>query len=132
MKINREINKIIIHCSDSDYLTHDNIEVIRSWHKARMFSDVGYHYFIDKAGILHKGRDLSTIGAHCAGHNKDSIGICFSGKNHFSAQQMMTGQLLLDVLLGMFNLKARDVFPHNHFNHGKTCPNFDVSLLFRQ
>lgn len=28
----RNINKIIIHCSDTDNPKHNNIEVIRGWH----------------------------------------------------------------------------------------------------
>lgn len=74
----RKINKVILHCSDSDYANHDDIKVIKEWHLARKFNDVGYHYFIRKDGLIQKGRDITIIGAHCKGQNKSSIGICLS------------------------------------------------------
>src|SRR5678809_728655 len=71
----RKINKIIVHCSDSDVKGHDDISIIRGWHvNERNFNDVGYHYFIKWNGTIQTGRALDIVGAHCYGHNKDSIG----------------------------------------------------------
>ena len=37
------------------------------------------HFGIAVNGTIEKGRDLSRAGAHCAGHNANSIGVCYIG-----------------------------------------------------
>lgn len=72
----REVQKHIIHCSDS---TFGDVAEIRRWHIARGFNDVGYHFVIRRDGEVEMGRTLETIGAHCKGHNTNSIGTCLVG-----------------------------------------------------
>ena len=86
----RKINKIIVHCSDSDIESHNDISVVEDWHKERGFKTVGYHYFIKNDGSIQLGRPLEEIGAHCLNHNSDSIGICLAGRKNFSWQQFFT------------------------------------------
>lgn len=120
----RKIDKLILHCSDSDIGAHDNIETITKWHKARKFRTVGYHYFIRKDGNIKKGRDIEQIGAHCKGENKGSIGICLSGRHKFTEYQFMSLQKLIKAL----DIRLKDSFtihPHNEFSD-KSCPNFSV------
>lgn len=126
----RKINKIIVHCSDSDYSHHDDISVIRDWHvKERGWRDVGYHFFIKKDGTVQKGRDLSEVGAHVKGQNNDSIGICLSGRHDFTSSQFTSLKSLLFDLIRMFNLKTSDVYGHRDFDRNKTCPNFNINLI---
>ena len=75
----REITEIIIHCSATVEGKHFTVEDIDRWHKARGWQGIGYHYVIYLDGSIHRGRDLNKIGAHCTGHNKNSIGICYIG-----------------------------------------------------
>ena len=76
----REINKIIVHCSATRENENFDVAEIRKWHvEGRGWSDIGYHFYIDLYGEIHKGRDISKIGAHCKGHNRNSIGICYCG-----------------------------------------------------
>lgn len=125
----REINKIIIHCSDSDYGHHDNIEVIRYWHKKRGWKDVGYHYVILKSGEIKVGRPLHMQGAHCKGQNRNSIGICLTGKNTFSSEQFIALGIICKELCDQFGLEYTDIYPHNYYDNGKTCPNFTMNLF---
>lgn len=126
----RKINKIIIHCSDSDVKQHDDISVIYGWHvNERGFNDVGYHFFIKWDGTIQKGRDLSAIGAHCKGQNSDSIGICLHGRHKFTTKQFYELKALLYELMSQFKLTTKDIYPHNHFDKGKTCPNFDINTI---
>lgn len=127
------IKKIIIHCSDSDNPAHDDISVIRKWHiEERGFIDVGYHYFITKNGEIQKGRELWQVGAHCKGHNEDSIGICLSGKLKFERCQFKSCVFLIRDLDDILKIRRGNkyyreyVFPHNYFDKNKTCPNFDL------
>lgn len=121
----RNIKKIIIHCSASDNKNHDSIAVIRRWHKAKGYKDVGYHYFINKLGRIEQGRPLEQIGAHVRGHNRDSIGICLSGLNHFTDKQRESLKKLLKTIKKLTS-KNLPVYPHNKFTKKKTCPNFDI------
>lgn len=124
----RTINWVILHCSDSDIPAHDNIETIRKWHMdERNFSDVGYHYFVQKNGVVIKGRDEDKIGAHVKGHNKDSIGICLSGKEEFTDAQFRSLEILLIDICGRHDLKKMDILGHSDLDDNKTCPNFALS-----
>ncbi|MDD7726846.1 MAG: N-acetylmuramoyl-L-alanine amidase, partial [Bacteroidales bacterium] len=75
----RKINEIIIHCSDTPAGEDFSAADIDRWHKERGWSCIGYHYVVRLDGTIEKGRDLSRAGAHCAGHNANSIGVCYIG-----------------------------------------------------
>lgn len=75
----RTINQIVIHCSATEQWRDVSVEEIRQWHLRRGFSDVGYHFVIDLNGKVHTGRHVSIQGAHAAGYNANSIGICYVG-----------------------------------------------------
>ena len=127
-----DIKQIIVHCSDSDVLGHDNVDTIRDWHLKRGFEDIGYHYVILKRPHLdgkhvRKGRDVFLVGAHCQGHNEDSIGICLTGRYKFSTDQFTSLVNLLDGLCTVFNID--NIHGHSYFNRNKTCPNFDHSPM---
>lgn len=120
----RAIKKLIVHCSDSDHLSHDNKETIYQWHVTeRGWSDIGYHYIILKNGTIEKCRPVHRSGAHCKGHNKDSIGICLTGKVDFSHAQYVALQQLVNNLKWLFG--GIPVYGHRDFSD-KTCPNFNV------
>jgi N-acetylmuramoyl-L-alanine amidase len=126
-----KIDMIIIHCSSSDKPEHDNVEEIRRWHKERGWTDIGYHYFIDKKGKVSDGRGLHKVGAHCAGHNMTSIGICLSGRFEFYDAQFRSALFLINDLLKRFKIKRSHVYPHNYFDASKTCPNFEIDQIWR-
>jgi len=114
----RTIDKIILHCTDSD-VDHDINEIAR-WHRMRGFKDVGYHFLIRRHGIQF-GRPIDQIGAHCKGQNSNSLGICLTGKNEFDqAQFEMTARLISSFFPGLA------IYPHNYFNKNKRCPGFDI------
>lgn len=123
----RDINLIIVHCSDSDHLHHDNYESIRKWHvDENGWSDVGYHFLILKSGEVIRCRPLEKKGSHCKGFNKNSIGICLTGKNEFSDAQFKSLKKLTKKLKEEYELNEYDILGHRDFNKNKTCPNFEV------
>lgn len=132
----RKIDLIVLHCSDSDNPNHDNIETIRKWHTERGFigpdgiegteDDIGYHFVITKDGKIHDGRAITEIGAHVKGHNKNSIGICLTGRHEFSKAQFASALRLVNSLFRELGLDWRAVKPHNELDKGKTCPNYKV------
>lgn len=138
----RKINKIIIHCSASEF---GNAQRIREWHLERGWSDIGYHYVINNGkvfkddkinqrvqdGFIEKGRDDSTVGAHTQGQNSNSIGICLIGNKDFTKEQFDSLDTLLKSLLKVYNLTKNDVYGHYNFS-SKTCPNFDVQEFMKR
>lgn len=127
--MSRKIHWVIVHCSDSDIPAHDNVETIREWHHERGFSDIGYHYFIDKSGAVYPGRSEDAIGAHVKGHNSGSLGICLSGRREFTADQFGALELLCLDITQRHELDKKDILGHCDLDGGKTCPNFDLHKL---
>lgn len=135
----RKVNWVIIHQSASNVKSHDNIETVRQWHLDRNFSDIGYHYFINKNGEVFKGRDEEKAGAHVkvAGsnksHNKDSIGICLSGKGdkehpetHPTIFQKKSLEILLIDICSRYELQKIDILGHSDLEPTE-CPGFELS-----
>lgn len=123
----REIKKIILHCSASDRVDQ-TAAMMDLWHKARGFlspsgKHIGYHYFIRKDGMLEGGRGVDEVGAHCAGHNGDSIGICLAGLTAFAPNQLATLACVLQTLKQIY--PGATVHGHNEFAN-KACPVYDV------
>ncbi len=136
----RKINNIFIHCSATQPTWGQGtnlrwkVDEIRSWHKARGFSDIGYHYVIDRDGKVAKGRDEETIGAHAKGWNKDSIGICLLGGFGSNANDKFLDnytQIQQDVIVKKINelleKYGKDVVVRGHNEvSAKACPGFVV------
>ena len=119
----REIDKIIIHHSESNHKEHDNIDTIRSWHTDRGFNDVGYHFFIRSDGRIERGRRVSVVGAHCFGYNQTSVGICLHGDDIFTEEQFESLRILIKFLRKILH-KPISIHGHCEFS-SKSCPNFD-------
>lgn len=75
----RQINYIIIHCSATKAGQDFRAKDIDRWHRERGWDGIGYHKVIDLDGTIESGRSEAKPGAHCKGHNSDSIGICYIG-----------------------------------------------------
>lgn len=130
----REINLVVIHCSDSDNPKHDNIETVRKWHvEERGWSDIGYHYFIQSNGNVYRGRNESVIGSHVRGHNARSIGICLSGSKLFTDAQFRALKTLVTAICKKYKLDIKtQVKGHKDLQPGKTCPNFNIKDVLLQ
>lgn len=75
----RRINYIIIHCSATKAGQDFRAKDIDRWHRERGWDGIGYHKVVDLDGTIEPGRSEAKPGAHCKGHNSDSIGICYIG-----------------------------------------------------
>lgn len=124
----RKVNLVVVHCSDSDNPKHDNIETIRAWHMGeRGWSDVGYHYFIQSSGNVQRGRSEGISGAHVAGHNARSIGICLHGRDRFTDAQFRALKELVAGICRRYGLDIKtQVKGHRDLQPAKTCPNFEI------
>ena len=75
----RRITDIVLHCSATRKGQRVTVADIDRWHRERGFKKIGYHYVVYADGSIHDGRPIAEIGAHVAGHNATSIGICYIG-----------------------------------------------------
>lgn len=128
----REINEIIIHCSATREGVYYNARNIDEWHKALGWKKIGYHYVVLLDGKVEKGREEEVIGAHCFGHNEESIGICYVGglDSFRNAKDTRTPQqkIALRELLYELKNKYKDakIIGHRDTGTQKDCPCFDT------
>jgi N-acetylmuramoyl-L-alanine amidase len=71
----RAIRKIIVHHTAVD----TTLEKLRASVQHRGYSDIPYHFVITADGAVHATRPLERMGAHCKGHNADSVGVALMG-----------------------------------------------------
>lgn len=173
----RRINLLVIHCSATPsgrWLRGARgaagftraVRVIDSWHAARGFRrsaalaekfnpelpSIGYHFVVDLDGQVDTGRSLPEVGAHVAGFNGQSVGICLVGGSErdarFTAAQWRTldalvrglcGDLRIPLALPLHPRQGAGVCGHRDLSPDtdgdgritprewlKTCPGFDV------
>ena len=133
----RDIKEIIVHCSATPDGRDFTVEDIRRWHRQRGFNDIGYHYVIYRDGSVHKGRNESVAGAHCTGHNSNSIGICYIGGVAFDCitpKDTRTPEQKVSLLKLIRELKAKypDAVVHSHKDFAnKACPSFDATKEYK-
>ena len=130
----RQINKIIVHCSATREGENYTVDTIRSWHvDGRGWSDIGYHFYIDLYGEIHKGRDIAKIGAHCKGQNRNSIGICYCGGVEADGKTPKDTRLdcqkeALTAVLRTLKAMYPEAVIHSHNDFArKACPSFDAT-----
>lgn len=133
----RKINKIIVHCSATREGQDISLETIRRWHIIeRGWSDIGYHYVITLNGEVKEGRPLERSGAHCKGHNRSSIGVCYVGGcddklNPKDTRTDKQKEALVDIITALKQEYPNAVvYGHNDFSD-KACPSFNAKEEYK-
>lgn len=134
----RAIGLIIIHAADTPPSMDVGADEIRDWHvNGNGWRDIGYHWVIRRDGTVEHGRDEAETGAHVAGHNANSIGICLVGGraeeggddcNYTAAQWRALERLVTDVSERYPDAEVRG---HRDFS-SKACPCFDAAAWWGQ
>ncbi len=149
--MSRDCKYIVVHCADTPADMDIGAAEIRTWHvlpppRGRGWSDIGYHFVIRRNGVVERGRPLdedhiiepAEVGAHVAGYNSVSIGICLVGgarrvvgglapEDNFTTEQFDALAVKLRTLQHQFP-QAR-IVGHHTLNPGKDCPSFDVDAF---
>lgn len=147
------ISTLVIHYSASPNGREVTAEDIDAWHKPRQFRRaqearhgmgpwsghgphgvdlccIGYHFVLRVSGVVEIGRRLTETGAHTAGHNHDTIGICMIGTDKFSAEQWRVLRRHVETTQAWrrkAGLPPVDVVGHRDLaDDGRVCPGFDV------
>ncbi len=79
MAIRKKTTLLVVHVTATPPSADIGVKEVRAMHKARGFSDIGYHFVIRRDGRVEHGRPEKQIGAHVAGWNSTSIGVSMVG-----------------------------------------------------
>lgn len=145
----RKITGIIIHCTATrpafmeGHSTAAKVAEIRRWHvdpkpRGNGWSDIGYHFLIDRNGAVAKGRPIERDGAHVRGHNKGTIGISLFGGHgsaetdsfgvNFTGEQAAALRKLVNDLRAKYGMVP--ITGHNEYA-AKACPGFNVQTWLK-
>lgn len=141
----RKINEIIVHATatPADWRPNDTtagrVAAVKSWHvNGRGWSDIGYHFLIDRDGTVAAGRPVSRPGAHVAGRNIGTIGVSLFGglggrkddvfADHYTRAQDKALRGLIADLQDRFGPGMHLSGHHEYAN--KACPCFDVRAWY--
>lgn len=124
---------IVVHCAATKKHMDIGANEIRRWHRERGWDDIGYHYVIRRGGDIEPGRAEHLVGAHVAGHNSTSIGICLVGglskdggpEDNFTTMQRRSLRSLINTLLVKY--PGCRVIGHRDLDPKKDCPSFNVT-----
>lgn len=138
---------IVVHCSATRASQDIGAKEIRSWHRDRGFTDIGYHYIIRRNGEVEIGRPLWAVGAHVSGNNSETVGICLVGglndktgkaEMNYTTEQMASLVVIIGTIQKAYP-EAQHVLGHRDYSFDKNkngvidvfermkeCPCFDV------
>lgn len=129
----RKITKIIVHCTATQAGREVSVAEIDSWHRARGFRCIGYHYVVNLKGEVLAGRPEAEIGAHCLGQNTCSIGVVYVGgltaTGSAAADTRTPAQrVALARLIATLRRRYPAATVHSHYEFApKSCPCFDAA-----
>lgn len=152
MNTTRHVDLIVIHCAATPNGRWTTTLDIDAWHRtagfrrttsapgARGFNPqlghIGYHWVLYTNGARATGRHVSEVGAHTAGHNGRSIGLCLVGTDAFSADQWAALADQVDYLCIKYRIARqlataangwKGICGHRDTGAKKLCPGFSVA-----
>lgn len=136
-KSRRRINEIIVHCTATPEGRDYTVADIRAMHKAQGWVDIGYHYLIYRDGSIHEGRNVDMVGAHCQGHNAQSIGVCYvggvarDGKTPKDTRTQAQKDALIHLLMQLVCLYPDATIRGHRDFAAKACPSFDATKEYK-
>jgi len=123
----RPIRRIIVHHAAATA----TLEEIDAWHLARGWSGVGYHFVVEKDGLIRLGRPVHVQGAHARFHNADTIGVCVAvdARDGVPALAWRALVSLVHDLMRQHQIPQDGVVGHRDVG-STVCPGFQVGQLF--
>ena len=136
----RDIKWLVIHCSATKLSIDFTVAKLRATHvNGNDWSDIGYHYYVTKDGVIHPCLPEDKVGAHVKGFNQKSIGICYEGgllEDDTPADTRTAEQIVsLDRLLRELKSRYPDAEIVGHRDllkyRTKACPCFDARKYYK-
>ena len=133
----RKINEIIVHCTATFPEQVVTVADVTRWHRQLGWKTIGYHYLVTLAAEIQTGRPIEEAGAHCKGHNANSIGVCYVGGLNAEGRPTDTRTPAQRQALKTLLKQLRAQFPnakiHGHRDFAqKACPCFDATTEYAQ
>ena len=132
----RNIKGIVVHCSASPDSRDVGFKEINEWHKANGWKSpsgihCGYHYIVRRNGTVERGRPDSEKGAHVAGHNANTIGVCWIGEGTPTSVQYTALTQIVHALSVKYGVKIDKIQGHCEIapESKKACPVIDMNKL---
>ncbi len=131
----RQIDLIVIHCSDTRPNQNYTVEMLKRDHRRRGFGEwPGYHVYIRRDGSVFYTRPVAKVGCHVRGFNAHSVGICYEGGHSLSPEYKYEDNRTAEQVVAMYEVVKvmRECWPearvvgHHDLNPGKACPCFDA------
>ncbi|MEM7343429.1 MAG: N-acetylmuramoyl-L-alanine amidase [Chloroflexota bacterium] len=104
------VTQVIIHHSSVSSKVMPNR--LAKMQVAQGKAGIGYHVFIAGDGKLYQTNNFTTVSAHTAGHDQNSIAICFAGNFTRKAPntvQIQAGKSVLQTLIEQFNIPLDNI-----------------------
>lgn len=123
---------IIVHHTGAE---EKNTAQIRDYHRRLGWRDIGYHFVIEKDGLLVPGRVQSERGAHCVadGMNGKALGVALIGnfeQRPPHPEQLVALQELLPRLMREHRIPVSRVLGHREVKGAATlCPGRHLDLV---
>ena len=121
-------SQVIVH-HDGVSRKGPSFDIVNQYHETQRFPKsslgffVGYHFWIERNGLLRQARSETEIGAHAQGQNYTALGIGLAGnfdKEMPTKEQIATLGQLLSRLCFTYSIPHDRIFPHRHYA-SKTC-----------
>lgn len=117
-------NTVVIHHSAQPLATNQTMNDLQNIHmNVNRWADIGYHYGIDRNGVIYEGRNLQVRGASVAEHNTGVIGVVVMGNFELerpTKPQIQALQALVNWLAATYSLTH--LAGHREFNPQSVCP----------
>jgi hypothetical protein len=103
------------------------LEWILNGHRGKGWSDIGYHYIVDRSGNVWQGRDVTRWqGAHVKNRNENNIGVMCMGNfmlQRPSADQIAGLNRTVAQLQRVYRISTANVKTHKEWEGAQTlCP----------
>ena len=127
----RKINYIVCHCTATDQ--DATVKAIKNFWKNNLgWKNPGYHFIIEKNGIIHNLQPIDKLSNGVRGYNANSIHVAYIGGRLIddrTPQQKASMRSVVKVMQSMF--PDAKVQGHRDFpNVSKACPRFDAKNEF--
>lgn len=133
----RTITEIIVHSTATPKGMNATAQDIDRWHRKKGYDCIGYHFVILRNGQIERGRAIEKDGAHCKGHNFNTIGVAYVGGLNEDKQSADTRtgaqKIALNILLGDLMKQhptIRKISGHRDYCN-TACPSFDASAEYQ-
>ena len=129
------VTKIIVHYSATHVSRRVTVDKVRNAHLDRGCKDIGYHWVVDRDGVVWEGRPESLQGAHCREYNRESIGVCWLGGLDGSGSPVgnitKAQKRSMEALLLQLHRRYPDAMLYGHCDLENTvCPMLDVRKMW--